>query len=86
MFQDKSVSTPTAGVAKHSRVFWALATVWIVAVVAGLSVLWAYENTPGAAADAPAQWPAGSALSRATRADAGPLRPPAVCLHARESR
>jgi hypothetical protein len=35
---------------------------WVVAVSVGLSVLWAYENRPGAAADAPEQWPATSRL------------------------
>jgi hypothetical protein len=42
-----------------------LAAVWIIAVVAGLSVVWSWENRPGAAGDAPARWPADSRLSRA---------------------
>jgi hypothetical protein len=56
---------PTADASQRSRVFWVFVAVWMVAVVAGLSVLWAYENTPGAAADAPARWPAGTSLTRA---------------------
>src|SRR5260221_9523010 len=35
---------------------------WVVAVSVGLSVLWAYENGPGDAANAPAQWPVASRL------------------------
>jgi hypothetical protein len=65
MHNDRSAPPPTEGAPRRSRVVWAFAAVWIVAVVAGLSVLWAWENTPGASGDAPAQWPAGSALSRA---------------------
>ena len=57
---------PTSGDPTRTRVIWAFAAVWIVAVVAGLSVLWGYENTPGAAADAPQTWPVDSGLTRAT--------------------
>jgi hypothetical protein len=45
---------------------WALAAAWAVAVVGGLSVLWAYENTPGDSGSSPGQWPAETSLSRAT--------------------
>jgi hypothetical protein len=38
------------------------AVIWVCAVAAGLSQLWAYENAPGAAASAPARWPANSSL------------------------
>ena len=31
----------------------------------GLSIVWAYENRPGAAANAPVRWPADSRLSAA---------------------
>jgi hypothetical protein len=41
-------------------------TIWLGAAAAGLLVLWQYDNTPGIAANAPGQWPAGSALVRAT--------------------
>jgi hypothetical protein len=41
-----------------------LAIAWILTVASGLSVLWAYENRPGAPAHAPARWPAQSALAR----------------------
>ena len=40
--------------------------VWLCGVVSGLWVLWAYDNKPGAAANAPAHWPAGSVLKRST--------------------
>jgi hypothetical protein len=46
--------------------FGVLATIWLVAAVAGLSVLWRYDNTPGQGADAPEHWPADSTLVRAT--------------------
>jgi hypothetical protein len=59
---------PAQDAPKRSHVIWAFAGIWILAVVAGLSVLWAWENTPGAAGDAPSQWPAESGLSRATDA------------------
>ncbi len=39
--------------------------VWLAAVISGLAVVWAYENRPGAAATAPARWPADSALTAA---------------------
>ncbi len=45
--------------------FWLAAVVWLSAAGAGLSVLWAYDNAPGVAADAPARWPASSALTLA---------------------
>jgi len=42
-----------------------LAAFWLCGVVSGLWVLWAYENRPGAAANAPQGWPAATALTRA---------------------
>ena len=39
--------------------------VWFVAVVAGLSFLWAYENAPGVAAAAPSRWPNDSRIKPA---------------------
>jgi len=68
MSEDRPVPPSTEGAPKRSRVVWAFAAVWMFAVVAGLSVLWAWENTPGAVGDAPAQWPAASGLSRAADA------------------
>ncbi len=35
---------------------------WTIGVGVGLNQLWAYENAPGTAAVAPAQWPGGSGL------------------------
>jgi hypothetical protein len=43
-----------------------LGVVWLGAASAGLWVLWRYDNTPGEAAHAPAQWPAQTTLVRAT--------------------
>ena len=40
--------------------------VWLGGVTWGLAVVWAYENRPGAAAAAPARWPARSALTPAS--------------------
>jgi hypothetical protein len=68
MSDDRAVPTSPDCPPGRSRVVWAFAVVWIMAVIAGLSVLWAWENTPGAAGDAPAQWPADSGLSRAADA------------------
>jgi hypothetical protein len=41
------------------------AALWLVAVVTGLWILWAFDNAPGVSASAPARWPADSPLSRA---------------------
>jgi hypothetical protein len=35
-------------------------TVWLIAVVFTLALLWRYDSTPGVAAAAPATWPAGA--------------------------
>ena len=40
----------------------AAAAVWLACAVAGLYVLWTYENRPGVAATASEQWPAASRL------------------------
>lgn len=45
---------------------WIVAVSWLGAAVAGLSVLWSYENTPGIAATSERRWPADSRLARAT--------------------
>jgi hypothetical protein len=44
----------------------AVATVWLACAVAGLYVLWTYDNQPGAAATASDQWPAASRLVAST--------------------
>lgn len=41
----------------------ALAAFWLCGVASGLWVLWAYDNRPGAAANAPARWPSASVLT-----------------------
>jgi hypothetical protein len=43
-----------------------LAALWLIAVIAGLWVVWAYENAPGVAAAAPLHWPARTAITPAT--------------------
>jgi hypothetical protein len=54
---------------------WAAFTaVWLVAAVAGMSVIWRFDNAPGAGANAPARWPVDSVLARA------PGRPTLVLL------
>ena len=51
---------------KKSRlIIFTFAALWLFMVVAGLSVLWNYENTPGVAAQPPAAWPADSQIQRA---------------------
>ena len=42
--------------------FWGLTAVWLAVVSSGLGAVWAYENRPGVAANAPSRWPAASAL------------------------
>ena len=51
---------------RRSLWLWALAAVWIAAVTGGLSVLWAYDNTPGEGGRSPAAWPAETNLFRGT--------------------
>src|SRR5262245_47953300 len=52
---------------KSSRIWLGvLGVVWLGAAAAGLWVLWRYDNTPGAAAHAPTEWPAQTPLTRAT--------------------
>jgi hypothetical protein len=43
---------------------FALAAVWLAAVIVTLGWLMRYDNTPGVAADPPATWPAGTAIAR----------------------
>jgi hypothetical protein len=61
--QDTSVPSPSAR--RPTLWLWALSLVWAIAVVSGLRVLWAYDNTPGEAGQSPAQWPAETRLARA---------------------
>ena len=39
---------------------------WLACAVAGLWVLWSYENTPGVAAESRTYWPSETTLARAT--------------------
>jgi hypothetical protein len=57
----QGLSTP-----KNPRlIIFTFAALWLFMVVAGLSVLWNYENSPGVAAEPPATWPASSQIQRA---------------------
>jgi hypothetical protein len=51
--------------AKRHILLGVVAIAWLVSVVAGLSVVWRWENTPGAAANSLARWPSSSRLARA---------------------
>jgi hypothetical protein len=57
-----------AGALKAAPAVWvpALGAIWLGAAASGLWVLWQYDNTPGDGAHAPKQWPAVTALARAT--------------------
>jgi hypothetical protein len=49
------------------RCLWgAVTAVWLLGAIAGLSVLWRFDNAPGLGANAPGQWPRDSALNRAS--------------------
>lgn len=58
----------------HSATTAVIVVCWLVTVALGLGKVWAYVNTPGQAADAPASWPADSRLVR------DPGRPTLVML------
>jgi hypothetical protein len=46
---------------------WVAAAVWLAGAVAGLAVLWTYDNAPGSSAHAPVRWPAESSLVLSAR-------------------
>lgn len=51
----------------HRRIiFLIVICAWLVVVVAGLKIVWNYENTPGAPAQPPATWPTASTIPRST--------------------
>jgi hypothetical protein len=43
---------------------WVVTALWLIAAVAGLSILWKYDNAPGTGAEVPARWPADSVLAQ----------------------
>lgn len=43
-----------------------IASVWAVSVAGGAMAVWTYQQTPGAAADAPGRWPSASVVSPPT--------------------
>jgi hypothetical protein len=65
MSTDQPSPSITASDPQSSWPLWAFAALWMICVVAGLSIVWAYDNTPGQAGDSPAQWPVESRLVRA---------------------
>ena len=52
------------GSAARAVWLWAGAALWLAGAVAGLWVLWSYENTPGDAAKSGQTWPAETQLAR----------------------
>jgi hypothetical protein len=70
-----------------TRSWWiaAIAAVWLASAVAGLWVLWTYENKPGVPAETPGQWPAETAFRLAADRPT-PIflaHPQCVCTRAR---
>jgi hypothetical protein len=66
----QKVTTPASGGAlSHSwrrrLPVWVGGAVWLLAVSAGLGLLWDYSNAPGTPGQPPARWPQTSALPRA---------------------
>lgn len=45
-----------------SRILLTATVVWLCMIGTGLSILWGYENTPGAATQVPASWPTDSRI------------------------
>ncbi|HKR01104.1 MAG TPA: hypothetical protein VJT09_10550 [Pyrinomonadaceae bacterium] len=62
----QEIENPSQGRARRVRfILLASVTVWLFAVGYGLSVLWGYENAPGALARPPVQWPIDSRIQPA---------------------
>jgi hypothetical protein len=65
-----SANPPNAGPKHHTRAIarqapfwlWVVAAAWLAAVVSGLYIVWAYDNAPGADANAPSRWPTNARL------------------------
>lgn len=58
MFSRSDVARPF-----HGRVWLgAVLVLWFAGVGTGLWAVWAYDNRPGVAADAPSRWPSGTSL------------------------
>jgi hypothetical protein len=60
------LSTKMVRSEKSQLLLFALGALWLCAVSAGLWVLWTFDNSPGVAANSPAQWPSDSHITRAT--------------------
>ena len=61
----KFISQSLSGNRRIGLILLTSAFVWLLAVSAGLGVLWGYENTPGISAKPPVLWPAESRVQRA---------------------
>ena len=48
---------------KRTPLLWLATAVWLAAAATGLSLLWKYDNAPGAGAKAPLRWPDASVLA-----------------------
>ena len=59
-----SANPPLAG-PKPRIWLWIVAAVWLIAVVSGLYIVWAYDNRAGAEAAAPSRWPTNTLLEPA---------------------
>ena len=59
----ESSAPPEAG--RSNLLAVSLAAIWLSASVAGLAVVWAYDNGPGEAATAQTQWPDQPSIVRA---------------------
>jgi hypothetical protein len=59
--------SPEKPVSPTRHVFlWLGVAAWLIAIGAGLFVVWRFDNTPGVAANSPTRWPSSSHLTRAT--------------------
>jgi hypothetical protein len=48
---------------RRTPLLWFATAVWLAAAATGLSLLWKYDNAPGAGAKAPLRWPVASVLA-----------------------
>ena len=64
MAEGLNPQSSTGTVARGRQIwFWPLIAVWLASTIFGLRIVWAYDNTPGALANAPQRWPAASHLA-----------------------
>jgi hypothetical protein len=63
---DYTAAAKRVDTSKRRPWVWVAAAVWLVSVISGLGVVWAYENRPGSKANAPHDWPVHSTLVAAS--------------------